>query len=76
MACSWNGATDVTSYRVYGGNASPPTTLLGTAPKAGFETSVNLSGAQASYGYYQVVPVDGKGQAGLASNVAGNTRAQ
>ena len=76
LAFSWNGATDVASYRVYGGNSSPPTTLLGTAPKAGFETSVQLSGAQAAYGYYEVVPLDPKGQAGAASNVARNTRAQ
>jgi hypothetical protein len=62
LAFSWNGATEVAAYRVYAGNASPPTTLLGTAPKAGFETTTVLQGTQASYCYYQVVPVDSQGQ--------------
>lgn len=35
---SWNGATDVTSYVVYGGKTSDSLEEIGTIPKHGFET--------------------------------------
>ncbi len=62
LAFSWNGATGVASYRVYAGNTLPPGTLLGAAPKAGFETTTVLQGTQATYCYYQVVPIDAHGR--------------
>ncbi len=76
LTFSWNGATDVASYRIYGGNTSPPTQLLEEQPKSEFETSVQLNGARAVCGFYKVVPIDTSGQAGQPSltvpNSAGN----
>jgi hypothetical protein len=42
---SWNGATEVTQWKVYGPALldASSTQLLGTVPKKGFETSFNLS---------------------------------
>lgn len=71
LIVSWNGATDVVGYRIFGG-ASSPDTLLGTEARTGFETRVALQGAQASYRYYQVVPVDLQGQPMQASDWAEN----
>ena len=76
LTFSWNGATDVTSYKVYGGNASPPNQLVGEQPKsAGFETSLVVPDAQNAYCYYQVLPVDANGKPTQPSAVARNPAA-
>ncbi len=59
---SWNGATEIASYRVYGGFTPLPTTLLSEVPKTSFETSLNLQGAQTYYCYFRVMPVDNLGR--------------
>jgi len=38
LAYSWNGATEVTAYQVYGDSSEHPQNLLTTEPKNGFET--------------------------------------
>ncbi len=70
LSMSWNGATEIASYRVYGGNAPEPSTLLTTVPRAGFETEVDLTGADAGYRYYRVMPVDKEGHETRYSNEA------
>ena len=40
LTFSWNGATEISRFAVYGGNSLPPTTLLGEPQKGGFETSL------------------------------------
>jgi len=72
LTFSWNGATDVAAYRIYAGSSSTPTLYLGQQAKTGFETSVQLSSATASCGFYEVVPIDDQGQAGQPSNVVAN----
>jgi hypothetical protein len=61
---SWNGATEIGSYAVYGGNQPEPTTLLTTVPKDGFETVVSFdySDPEGLYRYYRVMPLDREGQ--------------
>lgn len=56
---SWNGATEVAGYRIYGG-ASKPTTLIESKVKQGFEDSTLL---QESYCTYKVVAVGKTGKA-------------
>jgi hypothetical protein len=62
LTFSWNGATEVSSYQVYGGNSPSSLALLGVRPKAGFETTTVLQGAQAAYCFYRIVPVNLQGK--------------
>ncbi len=43
---SWNGATDVASWRVLGGSSAHSLRAVGTARKSGFETAIMLSHPQ------------------------------
>jgi len=62
LTFSWNGATEVSSYQVYGGNSPSSLALLGVRPKTGFETTTVLQGAQAAFCFYRIVPVDLQGK--------------
>ncbi len=62
LTFSWNGATEVSSYQVYGGNSPSSLALLGVRPKTGFETTTMLQGAQAAFCFYRIVPVDLQGK--------------
>lgn len=65
---SWNGATEISAYRVYGGQSPQPTTLLATQPKTGFETmSVFTNIVERPY-YFRVMPVDKNGLETTYSN--------
>ena len=75
LTFSWNGATDVASYQVYGGNYLPPAQLVANLPRAGFETSLVVPDAQNAYCYYQVVPVDTQGNLMQSSAVVANPAA-
>ncbi|MCL5997223.1 MAG: aryl-sulfate sulfotransferase [Chloroflexi bacterium] len=55
---SWNGATDISSYRIYAGNDPHPTTLIATAPKTGFEEQTVLPNASNQCRYFRVMPID------------------
>ncbi len=59
---SWNGATEIASYRVYAGKTPLPTTLIAEQPKTSFETSLPLSGSLQTYCYFRVMPVDNLGR--------------
>jgi hypothetical protein len=64
LAMSWNGATDVAAYRVYGRNATATQALVATLPKTGFETSLSLPLAELDgFCAVWVTPVDQDGQA-------------
>ncbi len=56
---SWNGATRVASWRVLGGPSASQLTVLGTAPRYGFETAIKLP---RSYAKYQVQALDTGGR--------------
>lgn len=68
LTYSWNGATDIASYRIYKGNAPQPTTLLTTQTKTGFETTTNLPCDPLGTRYYRVMPIDLNGQPTQYSN--------
>jgi hypothetical protein len=44
---SWNGATQVSSWRVLAGASSHALTAVASAPRGGFETTISVPGAQA-----------------------------
>jgi hypothetical protein len=46
---SWNGATQVASWRVLGGPRGGPLRVVASAPRFGFETAIRLQSAYPSY---------------------------
>jgi hypothetical protein len=57
---SWNGATDVSEWRVLGGeSATSVTAPLATVPASGFETAIPVTGA---YAYFAVQALGPTGQ--------------
>ena len=44
---SWNGATEVASWQLLGGESPEALAPLGTTPSAGFETSLQTPGPEA-----------------------------
>jgi hypothetical protein len=69
---SWNGATDVEKYAIYGGNSRQPSTLITEKIKSGFETGVTLTGSQTSFCYYRVMPINIENRPTQFSNVVIN----
>jgi hypothetical protein len=55
---SWNGATQVASWRVLGGSSASSLTPVASAPRAGFETAIPTPSAQ---GYVAVQALDASG---------------
>lgn len=63
LAYSWNGATDVASYKLYGGLTPGSTALLATTPRSGFETRATLTASQPLACFFRVVAYDADGDA-------------
>lgn len=55
---SWNGATEVVSWRLLGGDSADAMTEIGTAPKVDFETKLTFQGMPS---YVQVEALDAGG---------------
>lgn len=70
LTYSWNGATDVAYYQVYGGPAPHPTQIVATQPRAGFDTETSLPYDPAQCSYYRIQPVDNQGNPMAFSNEA------
>lgn len=51
-SCSWNGATEVSMWQLWGSNDAQTATSLSNSTKMGFET--NITAPSTSYAYYQV----------------------
>jgi len=68
LAYSWNGATEIGSYRIYGGDSVYPNTLLAVQPKTGFEDKTVLVGLQGLHCYFRVMPIDKWGRETRYSN--------
>jgi hypothetical protein len=49
LYASWNGATDVASWRVLSGESSTSLRVEGTAPRDGFETAISLHSGNAAF---------------------------
>ncbi len=67
---SWNGSTETTSYQLYAGQNRNNLLHLAAVPKTGFETTFDYMIPGNGLWYFQVVPVDTKGQPGQPSNLA------
>lgn len=65
---SWNGATEVASWRVLAGSGVSSLTAVATASKSGFETAIPVSG---SYTTFEVQALDARGRAIGASRPFG-----
>jgi hypothetical protein len=63
---SWNGDTQVTSWRVLGGTNADRLATVVNAAKTGFETAIPLD---KSYKLYKVVALDAKGHVLMRSDV-------
>jgi hypothetical protein len=59
---SWNGATEIASYRLYGDTNPVPTTLLAEVPRDGFETTFTYEAPGPGVYYFRVMPVDKEGR--------------
>lgn len=67
---SWNGATEVASYRIYGGKrANAVTILVGAQVKTGFETSTDITSMTGGFCFFRVLPIDREGRVMTYSNV-------
>ncbi len=64
---SWNGATGVAGWRVFGGKRPSKMPAVATAPKRGFETAINAK----AWPYVAVQPLDAKGHPLARSAVQG-----
>lgn len=70
LVMSWNGATEVASYRIYGGvTPNAATSLIRTVTKTGFETAVDVTTQLADFCFFRVLPIDRQGQAMTYSTV-------
>jgi hypothetical protein len=56
---SWNGATEVASWRVTAGSTTKAMSVVATTTKTGFETEVAVKG---SYRVFEVEALNSKGQ--------------
>ncbi len=65
---SWNGATEVATYKIYAGGTPNSMTLMASQPKQSFEGSMDVSGLVADNCFFQVVAVDAAGNDMQASN--------
>lgn len=69
LIASWNGATEIASYKIFGGVGPSPKNLVATISKTGFETTYDLS-PDSPYCMFRVMPVDLLGADTLYSNDA------
>jgi hypothetical protein len=67
---SWNGATNVSGYGVYGSETSDNMMLLETQERDGFETEILIADAEEKLCYFRVMPLDKDGKETRFSNLA------
>jgi hypothetical protein len=58
LGYSWNGATNVASYQVFGGTSPQSLAVIDAKPKTDFETQSYLSGLPLNECYFQVAALD------------------
>lgn len=69
LAYSWNGATEIGSYQVYGDTHPTSTTLIETSEKSSFETSTAIGAVADDVCFFQVLPIDKDGAETRLSNM-------
>ena len=62
LGYSWNGATQVAAYNVYGGISPKMLGLIEQKPKTDFETQTHLTGLPQNECYFQVAALDPGGR--------------
>ena len=71
---SWNGSTETTGYKVFGGRDRDQLTQLATVSRDGFETTYTYElpagDSTAGFWYFRVVPFNAIGEDGTPSNDA------
>ena len=72
---SWNGATEIKSYKVYGGVTPDTMSFLTEQTKTGFETSTDISSWANDYCYFQIMPIDNSDSETQSSNMIFNPAA-
>jgi hypothetical protein len=72
LTVSWNGATDISAYQVYGSDTLPITTFIKQQNKSGFETTINLTSLQSAACLLRIMPLDTQGKFTQFSNLAFN----
>lgn len=66
---SWNGATDITGYEVYAGQTLGTMSLVTTASKTSFETTININGLPADTCFFKTKPIHAQGSPTSFSNL-------
>src|ERR1700690_1650579 len=61
LGYSWNGATQVVSYKVFGGDSPQLLSLIEENPKTDFETQSYLTNVPTGECYFQVAAMDANG---------------
>lgn len=69
LGYSWNGATNVAAYQVYGGTSPAALKVLDKQEKTGFETQSHLANLAKDECYFQVAALDKDGQEMARSKV-------
>ncbi|HEY9151675.1 MAG TPA: aryl-sulfate sulfotransferase [Anaerolineales bacterium] len=69
LGYSWNGATDVAAYKVFGGDSPQALNLIEENPKTDFETQSELSDLPEDECYFQVAAIDKNGNEMARSNI-------
>lgn len=65
---SYNGATEIVGYRIYGDRTDPPTTILGGVIRDGFETTFTYEAPTDGIYYFRIMPVLANGDETQYSN--------
>ena len=69
LGYSWNGATDVASYTLYGGNSQQSLNQVDQQNKSAFETQSHLTNLAQGECYFQVAALDQNGNEMARSKV-------
>ena len=69
LGYSWNGATAVAAWKVYGGTSPTALTLIDQMARSGFETQSQLADLPKGECYFQVAPLDANGKEMTRSKV-------
>jgi hypothetical protein len=69
LGYSWNGATEVASYQVFGGDSPQSLSLIEERTKTDFETQSHFSGLPEGECYFQVAAMDKSGSEMARSKV-------
>ena len=69
LGYSWNGATEVELYQIYGGTSPQSLNLIGEQAKTDFETQSQFSNLPKGECYFQVAAMDANGSEMARSNI-------